>query len=94
MLHPSFGYFQPVKWDRVSSINLDSMCFSGKPVFLSAYRACLGQVGLGDDIYSMMYPLLVGTASSVISTLWQIGDETCALRTQRYYMHIAHMQGW
>jgi CHAT domain-containing protein len=86
----NFGYLQLANEDRVYSIDLGGLSFSGKHVFLSACETRLSQVQPGEDVYGIADAFLAAGASSVIGTLWRVEDESCALFAQHYYSLLAN----
>jgi len=83
--YPNFAYLQLANGERLYSIDLGGLPFTGKHVFLSACETRLGQSIPGEDIYGMADAFLANGASSVISTLWRIESDSSALFAQRYY---------
>jgi CHAT domain-containing protein len=90
--HPNFAYLQLAGWDRLYSIDLGGLSFSGKDVFLSACETRLGEVIPGEDVYGMADTFLAAGASSVICTQWRVEDESTALFSERYYQILAQAQ--
>ena len=83
--YPNFAYLQLADGERLYSIDLGGLPFSGKHIFLSACETRLGQVIPGEDIYGIADAFLSDGAASVISTLWRIESDSSALFAQRYY---------
>jgi len=83
--YPNFSYLQLSGWDRLYSVNLGGLLFSGKHIFLSGCETRLGQMLPGDDVYGLATAFLADGASSVISTLWRIENDSSSLFAQRYY---------
>jgi CHAT domain-containing protein len=90
--HPNFAYLQLAGWDRLYSIDLGGLSFSGKDVFLSACETRLGEVIPGEDVYGMADAFLAAGASSVICTQWRVEDESTASFSERYYQILAQAQ--
>ena len=82
---PNFGYLQLAGGERLYSLNLGGLSFSGKHIFLSACETRMGQNIPGEGVYGVADSFLAGGAASVVSTLWRIESDSSALFARRYY---------
>ena len=60
-------------------------------VVLSSCDSALGQTDPGREVSSLATAFLVGGASSVVATLWQVEDDTSKRFFQRYYARLLEL---
>lgn len=87
--YPNFSYLQFAGGNRLYSVDLGEISFSGKRVFLSACETRIGSILPGDDVYGIADAFLADGATSVVATLWRIESNSSALFAQRYYQLLA-----
>ena len=64
------------------------MSIESSLVVLSACETAIGKISTGDELISINRAFLYAGASSVISTLWKVSDESTYLFMDDFYTHL------
>ncbi|MDY7231780.1 CHAT domain-containing protein [Hyalangium rubrum] len=80
--------------DMVSALELASLNLWGTElVVLSACETALGAVELGQGAYGLSRAFLTAGAETVVSSLWQINDDTTSVLMKFYYRNLLEGRG-
>jgi len=73
---------------RLSLYEIPSMALKAKLVVLSACETGLGPLMGGDEITSLTRTFLLAGANTVVSSLWEVSDDSTALLMTEFYRHL------
>ena len=84
LLAPGDGDDGRLTTDEVLGLRIDANL-----VVLSACRSGSGAVLVGEGLQGLTIPLLEAGASTVVATLWQVGDRSVEPMVERFYQELA-----
>ena len=83
--YPNFSWLQLHNNDRLYSLNLGNLEFTGKHVFMNACETQMGNEVPGEGIHGIASAFIAAGAACLITTLWPIHSEASALFAEQYY---------